>query len=85
MKQTAFVSTKQARPIREVALEALNILDAWELGAEMDAAFDGGEFSGPAASRAADREVTALAVKHGYTLDEVEEELTVIEQETANG
>jgi hypothetical protein len=63
------------KTLREVAIEANNILTAWDEAADMDATFDGGEFSGPAADRAAEREITALAEANGFTYEQVENEL----------
>lgn len=64
--------------LREVAEEATGIYSAWAESAYYDSGFDGGEFSGPAASRAADRAVRELAEKHGYTYEEVTHEINVL-------
>jgi hypothetical protein len=42
---------------------------------EIDAAFDGGEFSGPALARAARRQMTAAAVRLGFASAVVAEQI----------
>lgn len=46
----------------EIALRA-----SWAEAADRDAAFDGGEFSGPASERAAERDIEALAQRLGFS------------------
>jgi hypothetical protein len=67
--------------VRDVAIKAAEVYAAWDDGAERDAAFDGGEFSGPACSRHADAEVEALAAANGFTFDEVQTELLRLSNE----
>lgn len=50
---------------------ALEIQEAHSEGADMDAGFDGGEFSGPAHSRMEEQEIKTLAEESGFTYDEV--------------
>jgi hypothetical protein len=61
--------------ITEVALEAGRIFARWDEAAVRDRAFDGGEWSGPAALRSACDEAAELAAAHGFTLAELDAEL----------
>ena len=67
--------------IRETAEKALDIMQAHSVGADMDAGFDAGEFSGPAHSRMEQREIEELAKANGFTFDQVEDELLKLEHE----
>jgi hypothetical protein len=67
--------------IQDVVAKAAEIYAAWDEGAERNAAFDGGEFSGPACDRHADAEVKALAMTNGFTFDEVQTELLRLSNE----
>lgn len=62
-----------------VIAEARRIQEAHEEGGRHDAGFDGGEFSGPANARAEARALSALAARHGVTLEDLE--LAVMEDE----
>lgn len=66
-------------PLWEVALEAMHILDKQAEGEEMDAGFDGGEFSGPAHARIVEGLMEDLATKNGYTVDQLMNEVARIE------
>lgn len=61
--------------LRQAAQRAIDIQSQWAEAADRDAGFDAGEFSGPACSRAADREVAELAAASGFTVDEVNAEV----------
>lgn len=47
------------------------IITKHEEGADMDAGFDAGEFSGPAHAEAEAKEILELAEANGYTYDQV--------------
>lgn len=64
--------------LREAAMKALKIMQAHEEGADMDAGFDGGEFSGPAHADMAQREIAELAKSHGFTPEEIEDEMMMV-------
>ena len=75
-----------SKTIREVALEALKIHEEHARAAEMDAGFDGGEFSGPAHSEMAFEAVEELAIRYGFTSDEIGAEFNkIIAEETEAG
>lgn len=61
--------------LRDTAIEALKIVQAYAYAADMDAGFDAGEFSGPAIARAEERAVTLLADLQGYSYDMVMDEV----------
>lgn len=61
--------------LKEVVEKANEIYNAHEYGAEMDAGFDAGEFSGPAHHRMAEREIESIAVANGFTLEQVVDEV----------
>ena len=61
--------------IQEVAEKALEIMEAHEIGAEMDAGFDAGEWSGPAHGRMEEQEIAELAATFGFTYDQVMDEI----------
>lgn len=63
------------KKLSEVAEMANEIYAQHEEIADIDAGFDGGEFSGPAHDRMAEREVEQMAQKEGYTLDQVADEM----------
>lgn len=67
--------------LRECAIKAASIMNAFEIAAEQDAGFDAGEFSGPACAEAADRKIAELAESNGFTFDQVMEELTILSNE----
>ena len=67
--------------IREVAGMAIDIRDKWSEAADRDAGFDGGEFSGPASDRAADKEIEQLSKETGFTVREIESEMNVLYHE----
>lgn len=64
--------------LRETAMKALEIMQAHEEGADMDAGFDGGEFSGPAHARMAQKEIAELATACGFTYEEVDDEMMMV-------
>lgn len=72
-------------PIDQIAEWVRNIEEAHAIGAEADAGFDGGEFSGPAHDRAMHAEIEKLAEAHGYTVDEVWTEVNRQEAEEMEG
>ena len=57
--------------LEQCAEFAQQIMDEHTIGAEADAGFDGGEFSGPAHHEMETRAITQLAERNGYTYDEV--------------
>ncbi len=57
--------------LNEVVAKAIEIIEAHEEGAVMDAGFDAGEFSGPAHAMMMEREITKLAVDNSFTYDQV--------------
>ena len=74
---------KTSKPtIREVAGMAIDITNKWSEAADRDAGFDGGEFSGPASCRAADKEIEQLSKDTGFTVQEIQREMNVLCQES---
>ena len=69
------------RTITEVGQDALALIASHEEGREADAGFDAGEFSGPAHDRNLEKAMTALAVKNGFTYDQVQDEVMRLEHE----
>jgi hypothetical protein len=67
--------------IREAAMRAISLLSQYAEHAEIDAAFDGGEFSGPASYRAARRKLAQLAAEAGCALSEIEDEIAALSNE----
>ena len=63
------------KTLGEVITEAEAIMYAHNEGAEMDAGFDAGEFSGPAHDDMMEKEITELASANGFTYDQVYGEL----------
>jgi hypothetical protein len=57
--------------IDEVTELAMAIMDAHSIGADMDAGYDAGEFSGPTHSRMEQDEITELVEKHGFTFSQI--------------
>jgi hypothetical protein len=64
--------------LRELAQSAIKIYQRHAEAADADAGFDAGEWSGPAHSERAEREVDELAESYGYTADELEIELSCL-------
>ena len=62
--------TANTRRIIRLLVRFQNAVDAaqarWDDAADRDAAFDGGEFSGPACGRAFERESHAIARRFGF-------------------
>lgn len=65
--------------IREAALKAIDIYNEHQEGARLDAGFDGGEFSGPAHDRMAEKEVREMCKKEGVPYEEVNAEMHLME------
>lgn len=63
------------KSFNQIVNEALTIIHEHAVGAEIDAAFDGGEWSGPSHADSAAKDVEALAVAHGFTYDQVMDEI----------
>ena len=57
--------------LKDAAVKALEIAEKHNEGAEMDSAFDAGEFSGPAHDRQMESEIRQLAEANGFTFEEV--------------
>jgi len=66
-----------------VVRRTMEIIEAHEFAAEMDAGFDGGEFSGPAHAKMERREIEELAKSRGYTYEQVMERLNVMQHEAS--
>lgn len=62
--------------LAEVTDKAVEIMVSHCELAEMDAGFDGGEFSGPAHGRMGEKEITDLAEANGFTLEDVYGEIS---------
>lgn len=73
--RTAGKLRREVLDIKQVADLANAIHAAHDEGAEMDAGFDGGEFSGPAHGRAVEQEVRELCKKYRVDYEAVENEL----------
>lgn len=67
--------------LREAAERAIEIEAKWAEAASRDAAFDAGEFSGPASARAAEREIEAMAAEYPFSVEEINREIGVIAHE----
>ena len=65
--------------LEQVARLAITIYEAHEVGAELDAGFDGGEWSGPAHGDMADEQVADLARANGFTLETVLGEIQTLQ------
>jgi hypothetical protein len=65
--------------LREVAEKAIEIYNQHAEGAEMDAGFDGGEWSGPAHQRMAEKAVQTLCEIHNVDFDDVQSEVENLE------
>jgi len=70
-----------ALSLREVAMKAIRIHDAFDIAAEIDAEIDGGEFSGPANARSLKRKLEELAKENNFTYEQVEGEVLTIAYE----
>jgi hypothetical protein len=64
-------TTKKEAAVKAAAEKVAEIFAAHEEGADLDAGFDGGEFSRPAHHLAAEREARRACEVRGVTLDEV--------------
>lgn len=58
-------------PWRAMERAVAKLRDKYDEGAEADAGFDAGEFSGPALDRMYDKDEERLLVKYGWSLDEL--------------
>lgn len=58
--------------IEQIVAEAMKIVEAHSIGAEMDAGFDGGEFSGPAHCEMEVDDLAELAKIHGLSYDQLD-------------
>lgn len=56
----------------QIAQEALDRVQASNMGACLDAGFDGGEWSGPQHAEMLEDDLNALAKTHGLTMDNLE-------------
>lgn len=64
--------------LRQVAEQAYEIYATHEEAAHYDAGYDAGEFSGPSHARMADRKIKELAKEHGFTTEQVWDEMRLI-------
>jgi hypothetical protein len=76
--QDGINAARRDNALTELAQKAIEIYSAHEEGADMDAGFDAGEFSGPAHDRMAKREIQKLAADSGFTVNEIESEVARI-------
>jgi hypothetical protein len=68
-------------PLQVVAEMAIQIQEDHAYGAEADAGFDGGEFSGPAHMEMETEAIGSLASRNGFTYDQVMDEVSRLEGE----
>ena len=74
-------SVNEKALLREAAHRAIEIEAKWAEAASRDAAFDAGEFSGPASARAAEREIEAMAAEYPFSVEEINKEIGAIYHE----
>jgi hypothetical protein len=69
--------------LKEVVKKALEITDQHNDALIYDSGFDAGEFSGPAHDRAVEQEIRELAQVHGFTYEQVWDEITRLTNEVS--
>jgi hypothetical protein len=67
--------------LEQVVKKALEIMDQHNDALVYDSGFDAGEFSGPAHAGAVEREIRELAQVHGFSYEQVWDEITRLTNE----